>query len=369
MSFRRHGAAMAQHLLPALPPAKTTEALRASVGAFAGIGVCTLFSFLLPAPWALPLYLIAPLGASAVLIFAVPNSPLAQPWSAIIGNVVSGLVAVAVVMLAPQALAPALAVSLAILFMFLTRSLHPPGGAVALLAALERTTVLETGFAFALIPVGAMTLALVLVGIVFNRLSGRVYPFRLPSESGADKLRLGLSSAELAGLLKRFNQSPNMGIADLSRLLAAAEEEAAHHRFEALSCKDVMSTPLIKAHPDDPLELIAELFRSRALKSVPVVSPDGHAVGIIHERDIIEAITSPPQAGGSKASPISARQIMKTPESTAPASAPVGTLLNRFARNGVQTVIVTEDEIAIGILTRSDIIALLLSGAEDRAKA
>ena len=369
MSFGQRSAALFRHFLPALPAAKKTEALRASFGAFMGIGVCTLLSLLLPAPWEAPLYLFAPLGASAVLVFAVPNSPLAQPWSAIVGNVVSGLVAVAVVLHAPPAWAPALAVGLAIFSMFLTRSLHPPGGAVALLASIERTTILETGFAFAFIPVGALTVALVLTGIVYNRLTRRIYPFRLPPENKTSELRLGLSSTELADLLQRFNQSPNMGIADLSRLLAAAEEEAAHHRFEGVSCGDVMSTPLIMVRPDDPLEQIVRLFRNHGLKSLPVISGDGRLTGNIRESDLIEAITQVKRPGRLKNAQIKARNLMRSPDPTAPASAPVGTLLNRFAKNGVQSILITDGDKPIGILTRSDIIALLLSGAEERAEA
>src|SRR5450830_1606221 len=82
-------------------------------------------------------WLIAPMGASAVLLFAVPASPLAQPWSIIGGNLVSALVGVSYAKLvAEPALAAALAIALAIACMFALRCIHPPSGAVALTAVL-----------------------------------------------------------------------------------------------------------------------------------------------------------------------------------------------------------------------------------------
>lgn len=81
-------------------------------------------------PWGLGLevhWLIAPMGASAVLLFAAPASPLAQPWSILVGNGVSALMGVlSASLVADPAQAAALAVMLAIAAMLLTRSLHPP---------------------------------------------------------------------------------------------------------------------------------------------------------------------------------------------------------------------------------------------------
>ena len=78
---------------PALPRPKPTEALRAALGAAFGLGVAALAcrAVGLPAPG-----LIAPFGASAFLVFVVPNSPLAQPWSVVAGNGLAALAALAV---------------------------------------------------------------------------------------------------------------------------------------------------------------------------------------------------------------------------------------------------------------------------------
>ncbi len=118
--------------------------------------------------------LIAPFGASAFLIFTVPGSPLAQPWPVVVGNTVSALAALTVLLLGPPPLiAICLAVLLAIIAMALTGSLHPPGGAVAI-----ATVLAAPGLGFALSPVAAGSAALVLAGMVWHRLLGRPYPYR-----------------------------------------------------------------------------------------------------------------------------------------------------------------------------------------------
>ncbi len=89
------------------------------------------------------------MGASAVLLFAASHSPLAQPWPLIGGNILSAIVGVAVSRLVHDpALAAALAVSLAILVMLLTHSLHPPGGAVSLIPVLGGESIHALGYSF-----------------------------------------------------------------------------------------------------------------------------------------------------------------------------------------------------------------------------
>ena len=123
---------------PAVPQTTPMEAVRAGTGAFIGLELCALLVLAPTVDLQLGLYLIAPFGASSVLLFAVPNSPLAQPWSAIGGNTIAALVGVAVCLLvADPALRIALAVGLAITAMILCRAVHPPAGAVAMTAAVN----------------------------------------------------------------------------------------------------------------------------------------------------------------------------------------------------------------------------------------
>jgi CBS domain-containing membrane protein len=157
--------------------------LRVAVGAGLGVLIAAWLSRWLGGASSAQPWLVAPLGASAVLVFAQPASPLAHPWAVVVGNTCSALVGVLCVhasmnvALAPwfvPGLAPALAVGGAVILMFSTRSLHPPGGATALLVVLGGVTDPR----FALFPVFVNSLLLALAGLVYNNLMGNPYPVR-----------------------------------------------------------------------------------------------------------------------------------------------------------------------------------------------
>jgi CBS domain-containing membrane protein len=152
--------------VPPPPTADLRQRLRAVLGAAVGLLACGLAgrwaggAGLGPVPW-----LVAPLGASAVLVFAVPSSPLAQPWSVIGGNTSSALWGMACVATIPDpTVAAAVAVAGAIALMFLLRCLHPPGGAAALLAVLVHATDLR----YATVSVLANSVILVLAGRAYQ---------------------------------------------------------------------------------------------------------------------------------------------------------------------------------------------------------
>ncbi|MBP1806114.1 HPP family protein [Rubellimicrobium aerolatum] len=215
---------------PAMPRPSGGEPFRAALGAGLALLACGAMVALGGRAGASEgLILIAPLGATAFLLFAAPNSPLAQPWSAVVGNTVSAFVAVTVVLIGPpQAIAAGLAVFWAIAGMAAVRAMHPPGGAVALATVLAAPTVTELGYRFVLAPVLLDTVALVGLAMLFNRLTGRHYPFRQPHRDPAH--RLGLQPEDLSALLHRLNQSANIGTEDFGRLLEAAEAESERRR-------------------------------------------------------------------------------------------------------------------------------------------
>ena len=117
---------------PVIGPTGLSEMAAGAAGAGLALLVCAGLLWGAAVDFATGAFLIAPMGASAVILFALPNSPLAQPWSAIVGNSLSALAALGVHQLPlDPALAIGISACLALLVMFLSRSLHPPGGAVA----------------------------------------------------------------------------------------------------------------------------------------------------------------------------------------------------------------------------------------------
>ena len=123
--------------------------------------------------------LIGSFGASSVLIYGVINSPLAQPRNLIGGHVLCALIGVTVHKILPNEvwLSSALAVSISIVLMQITKTLHPPGGATALIANIGSAKILALGYWYVLCPVLLGASILLLVAIFFNnRTSHRSYP-------------------------------------------------------------------------------------------------------------------------------------------------------------------------------------------------
>jgi CBS domain-containing membrane protein len=148
------------------------------IGAFVGIGLIGwLNQHWLPVADA-PL-LIGSFGASSVLIYGVINSPLAQPRNLLGGHLLSAFIGVTVHRLLPQELwlAAALAVSLSIVGMQVTKTLHPPGGATALIAVIGSPQLKALGYWYLLTPVLVGALILLVVAVIFNNITTtRHYP-------------------------------------------------------------------------------------------------------------------------------------------------------------------------------------------------
>ncbi|WP_230481160.1 HPP family protein [Sphingomonas sp. Leaf21] len=211
---------------PLLAGATLPGRLVACVGAVIGIALTIIVCGGLPLLGPdLPI-IVAPLGASAVLVYAVPASPLAQPWSVVGGNVLSTLVGVAAFQAIPSLpLAAGCAVGGAILVMSLARCLHPPGGAAALTAVIGSQGIHAAGFAFAFAPVAINSIALVAIGMFFHRATGRSYPHEpavMPPGADASRIRPEDVDAALADMHESFDIARE----DLDTLLAHAERHA-----------------------------------------------------------------------------------------------------------------------------------------------
>ena len=148
------------------------------VGAFIGIGLIALFqSHLLTKSE--NIFLIGSFGASSVLVYGAIQSPLAQPRNLIGGHVISALVGVAVYQTLPDIiwLTAPLAVSLSIVAMQITKTLHPPGGATALIPIIGTEKIKALGYLYVLSPVLTGALILFAVALIFNNVtSHRKYP-------------------------------------------------------------------------------------------------------------------------------------------------------------------------------------------------
>lgn len=150
----------------------------AFVGAFIGIGIIAYLHYNI-FPREDFIFLIGSFGASCVLVYGVIQSPLAQPRNLIGGHVISAFVGVTAAKLFPDMiwLASAVAVASSIVFMQITKTLHPPGGATALIAVTGSPAILKLGYWYVLSPVLSGAMILLTVALIFNNMtSNRQYP-------------------------------------------------------------------------------------------------------------------------------------------------------------------------------------------------
>lgn len=348
-----------QALGPAMGRPGAREMARAAAGAAAGLLACLALAHLLNpvsteiSPAAL---LFAPLGATAFLVFAVPNSPLSQPWSAVVGNTAAALIALTVIrFVGNPALSAALSVGGGILAMMALRAIHPPAAAVALLIAMNAGALRETGYVFAFRPVMLDTALLVAFGVLWNRATGRVYPFRQTGPSGAapgpDQRLGGLSGNELAAILQRMNLGANIGAADLGRLIGAAQAEATARHIGGVTCGQIMTRDVFALRPGTPLAEIGRMFRDHPVKALPVTDARNRFLGLVNQSIYIAAMEG--EAGATAA------DIMRRTTRTLPPDAPLAPLIQILAAGGQANVPIVEDGRLLGVITRSDLIAVL----------
>ncbi len=154
------------------------ENLWSFIGAFFGIGLIAFYqSYFLHRLE--NIFLIASFGASSVLIYGAVQSPLSQPRNLIGGHLISALIGVTVYKIFPEIiwLTAPLAVSLSIVFMQITKTLHPPGGATALIAIIGSEKIKLLGYGYIFSPVLTGALILFVVALIFNNMTkNRRYP-------------------------------------------------------------------------------------------------------------------------------------------------------------------------------------------------
>lgn len=368
-----------QALRPAPMRVDARERLRVVAGAIAGLLLTAVLTEWLShhapgVPW-----LVAPLGASAVLVFGVPASPLAQPWSVVMGNTASALVGVACVHLfgsVPE-LAAAIAVGGAIGLMFLLRCLHPPGGAAALLMVLSGVH----DWHFALDPVLLNSVLMVVAGMVYNGVTGRKYPHpqvAAPAPAAGAGRPAGeataFSGGDLETVLAHYNQVLDIPRDDLQAIVDEAGLLAARRRMTTLRCEDVMSRDVKVAEWGMPLQQAWSLLREHHIKALPVVDRAQRVIGIVTLADFMRGASLDvhddwparlrrlilPSRASHGDKPEVVGQIMSRQVRVASAERPLADLVPMFAATGHHHIpIVGAEARLVGILTQSDLVAAL----------
>ena len=344
---------------PILAGATLNDRLIAGLGALIGIGLTGLIGEITFGgnPY-LPL-IVAPLGASSVLLFAVPTSPMAQPWAIIGGNTLSAFCGILVYRLVPDImLATGLAVGLAIVVMSFTKCLHPPGGAAALTAVIGGPAVVAQGFSFALVPIALNCIALVTVGWIFHRAVGHIYPHVPPpkltnihaTKDPAPILRAGFHTEDINAALAELGETFDISRDDLDQVLRRVERQALLRAHGDLTCAHIMSRDVIAIGPEADFDTARTLLLEHKLRILPVIDVAGRLLGTVGLREIA--------LGSGQIADAMVPALTTNPEASA-----FSQIANLTDGQAHAVVILDSTGQVVGLLTQTDLLAAAASAA------
>lgn len=370
-------------IVPASGLVDRYEKMRACAGALFGIVLTALCSYFILGKDINAAWLIAPMGASSVLLFAVPASPLAQPWSIMGGNIIAAIIGVTCAKLVGEPiLAAGLAASLAIGAMFTFRCIHPPSGAVALTAVLGGPAVHAMGYSFVLIPVALNSLLLLLTALFFNNATGRRYPHIVQPDRGnkhntkdvAPTERTGITPEDLDVVLARYNQVLDISRDDLESIMLQTEMQAYRRRLDGTKCADIMSKDVIYVEFGTELAEAWRQFKSHDLTALPVIDRGRRVIGIVTKADFLKHAEVEAHEGlGRKLANLIrpsllshtekhevVGQIMTKEVYTANANQSIVELVPLMSDSEVhQMPVIDDDNRLVGMITQTDMIAAL----------
>ena len=334
--------------------------VRASVGALLGILVTgSVAQLWLGSSTSLPI-LIAPIGASAVLLFAVPASPLAQPWSIFGGNSLSALAGVASAMLVDDPTAAAgLAVALAVALMSAARCLHPPGGAVALTAVIGGPAIAAAGWSFALVPVALNSIILLGIGWLFNNATRHSYPHRVRAFSHtvhetsdqAPQDRVGYTAADIDAVLARYDELLDVSRDDLDAIFRQVEAHAYRRIHGEIRCDRIMSRDIIYATPNQGVGEARDRLLKNRLSAMPVIDEQRRVAGLIHHSDLL--------AGAGR----TVGEVMEASPCIASPDTPIDQLLPLLSGGVFHEALITDPNLhLLGMITQTDLLAAVWRG-------
>lgn len=346
-------------LLRGRNPVPFTDAFRACVGAVFAIGAIAGLTRLAGAHTGLHIPLLAPsVGASAVLVFAIPASPLAQPRAVLCGNILSALIGVACAILIPNPLlAGALSVGVSMLAMSTLGCLHPPGGGIALGATLAAPAAGLAAYGHLLESVALCSVLLVAAAALYINLTGRSYPHRAPATAPVNlhntqdrppAERVGFTPADLDGALAQYGELLDVSREDLEVLFRKVEMRAHQRIHSRIPCADIMSRDVITVDVDQTAESALAFLRQHDLRAAPVIDGQRRVVGMVRRAEL--------QAGrGRLVEAVLDPFVHKVRPSTA-----IEALLPLLSSGQAHEAMVVDDNrVLLGVITQTDLLAVL----------
>jgi CBS domain-containing membrane protein len=336
--------------------------------------------------------IVASMGASAVILFILPSSPLAQPWPLIGGQLVSAVIGVACArMVTDTVLASTCAVGGSILAMLLLRCLHPPGAATALTPVIASDPGLME-YSFVLLPVGVNVAVMLLVAIVLNRwVLGYGYPTAtyLPDPKQRKNKpniqaspRTGISEQDVELALENVDRFIDVSTGDLSKLFTDAQRQSFKRNRGNVICADIMAREIVAVEYGTEVEDAWKMMCDNKVKALPVIDRSHRVIGIITWHDFFKFIDG--DAPGSFAEkfrafirrtpdvtakkPESVGHIMVSPVSVISESSHIVELIPLMVDQGYRQIpVVNKEKRLVGMVHQANLIAALYNHSHDHA--
>lgn len=246
--------------------------------------------------------LVASMGASAVILFVIPGSPLAQPWPFVGGQLLSAAVGVnCAFYIHDVALSAALAVGLAVLVMIALRCLHPPGAATALAPVLSGAHQSLLDLDFLLLPVGINVLLMLVLALIINRLVlRRDYPSQLsftkrPTHQNTPQNNLtGISLTEVEQVTRNFEHFLDIGADELLQVFNRLQLLTTQKQVGPICCGEIMQRDIVTVEYATEVEAAWVLMHEQQLKVLPVLDRTHRIIGIVTQYDFLKNLKLTP---------------------------------------------------------------------------
>lgn len=359
-----------------------TERLKVALAAFIAIFIVTYTSLQL-ADTASTIVLLASMGASSVLLFGLPNSPLARPWSFAAGHLISAAVGlICSHLFTDLALMAAVTIGCVLFVMYLFECMHPPGGATALVPVIASTDSV-LGYDFLLYPVALNVLVMLTIAVLLQKFwlkrgmqkpAEHFDPVHLHQDQSPLK-RLGLQPEDLLSSLNSFDTVVDISEQDLERLYHQAQLHAYKRKSGEIRCGDIMSRDLITIGPNSAVAAAWQLLRKHKISMLPVTDSKQQLLGVVSTVDFLKNLQVPHYWGllrhvnqlllknhHNKQYKRKVAEIMVTKLSVAHEDDHIAALVPMLSDQGRHHIpVLNTQQQLVGVITQSDLIAALFS--------
>lgn len=361
------------YLVADMPRLSLGEGIKSALGTAIGVGLVLSVTYVLSEHH----WMIAAVGATAIILFLMPQSPMAQPWSVFGGYLLSGGIALVVTSITTNSiLGICISVALIVALMIVLKCIHPPAGAIAIFVAVQETDGMNANSEV----MGGIILSaalILLVATIINKILGRQYPQCLPvqsinvhkTENEPPTIRTGITHHDLDYALKKHGTYVDAQETELIDLYETAIDHAFSRKMNTL-CGDIMAKDVIWINEEDSLLKAWSLLHKHKIKALPVVNAEKRVIGIVTIADFLKAIAAKSHnpisslegllsgntrsdTNMNKVGEVMTKNVLTEKEVT-----PISTLVKKLSDLGIRHVpILNAEEELVGMISQSDLIA------------